>query len=337
MSRSSDGARIVAPSSDTILLTGAAGFVGRTLAPLLRAAFPDAHLVEVVRRSGRVEGQTRCDLSDRDSVHRLFAKTRPDVVIHLAAYSSVGLARQEPAAVWRDNAVASTWVAEAIAAHTPHAAVFVASTGEVYGRALNKGPAHEDTAPEPSGVYATSKLAAEHAFSTILPATTRLLIARPFNHTGPGQSEAFAIPAFAAQIARIEEGLGRPILQVGNLEARRDFLHVQDVAEAYVKLIARIDSAPPGTIVNLARGEVTSMRRALDLLLAAARTKVSVEVDPARLRPNEVPSATATIDRLCSMVAWPPTRSLEDIVAAVLADKRADVAAKLATQATAAH
>lgn len=306
----------------TLLLTGSAGFVGKVIAPLLREAFPAMDVVEVVRGGTPPQGGAAVDLTHREATRALVARVKPSLVVHLAAYSSVGLASKHPTAVWGDNVIASCWLAEAISAEAPEANVFVSSSAEVYGRALKDGPATEETAPRPYGPYATSKLASEHAVATILPETTPLLIVRSFNHTGAGQGEAFAIPSFAAQLARIEAGQSAPVLRVGNLSAERDFLDVRDVAAAYVALMAKMDAMGPRTVLNLARGETVAIQSVLDALIGMARVDVSVEVDPERLRPNEIPIATAGTDRLREFIAWPPARSLQETLKTVLDDKR---------------
>lgn len=309
-----------------ILLTGSAGFVGRTIAPLLRLAFPDRPLVRLVRHAPAPDGGEACDLAVREPTEAMMARVRPGIVIHLAANSSVGLARTQPSAVWRDNLNASLWVARAVAKSVPEATVLLTSTAEVYGRALNDGPADETTPPRPSGPYASSKLASEHVFMEHLPASARLIVARPFNHTGPGQTEHFAIPSFAAQVARIEAGRAPPVIRVGNLSARRDFLHVADVAEAYVRLVAVADQLGPRDVINVAQGTATSLHDVLDMLIGMARVPVAVEVDPARLRANDIPVATARTDRIRSLMDWPPVRPLAEMLADVLDDKRRAVA-----------
>ncbi|WP_420394120.1 NAD-dependent epimerase/dehydratase family protein [Acuticoccus sp.] len=314
-------------SARPILLTGSAGFVGRTIAPMLREAFPGRALVEVVRSPPAPAGGAAVDLTGRAATDRLVRDAAPGIVVHLAAYSSVGLARRDPDAVWRDNVDASLWVARAVAQHVPDALVLATSTAEVYGRALVGGAVDEATVPRPNGPYACSKLASEHAFVATLPASVKLILARPFNHTGPGQSENFAIPSFAAQLARMEAGLVPPRLKVGNLKAARDFLHVADVAATYVRLLAMADRLPQRTLLNVARGVATPIEAMLDVLLRLATVDVAVEVDPARLRPNEIPVATTRTERISRLMDWPPRRCLVDILRDVLDDKRAEVRA----------
>ncbi len=200
--------------------------------------------------------------------------------------------------------------------------VLAASSAEVYGRALNDGIVDETTRPRPNGPYATSKVAAEHTFMEMLPQSAKLIVARPFNHTGAGQTETFAIASFAAQLARMEAGLAPPVMKVGNLSAARDIMDVRDVAATYVALLKIADQLPQRTVLNIARGEATVMETLLDKLRGMVDVDVKVEIDPARLRPNEIAVATAGTDRLRSLMPWPPARTIDETLLDVLEDKR---------------
>jgi GDP-4-dehydro-6-deoxy-D-mannose reductase len=140
---------------------------------------------------------------------------------------------------------------------------------------------------------------------------------RPFNHTGPGQSTAFVVPAFAAQIARIEAGLQAPVLKVGNLDALRDFLDVRDVADAYVRALFQPDLAS-GTILNVASGVPRRIGDALEGLRALARCEIKVEPDPARMRPNDTPLAIGDAARARALLGWAPAIAWETTLADTL-------------------
>lgn len=310
-----------------ILVTGSGGFVASHLLPLLPSVFAGSPVVKVVRRPPAPEGGFAVDLADGDATFDLVRRVQPRLVFHLAAESSPAVGRQNPSAVWRSNRDASYRLARAIARHAPEATVLYASSGEVYGRSLAAGPADETTPTRPVGPYGASKRGAEAAFLAALPPSSRLIVTRAFNHTGPGQSESFVVPAFAAQIARIEAGLAPPRILVGNLAPERDFLDVRDVADAYVRLAAAAASLPPRAIVNVARGKTFSIRYLLDTLIALSGIAVSVEVDPRRYRPADVPVATARTGVLSSIMPWPPARPLEDTLRDVLDHQRAIVGA----------
>ncbi|MCA7120268.1 MAG: GDP-mannose 4,6-dehydratase, partial [Acidibrevibacterium sp.] len=132
----------------------------------------------------------------------------------------------------------------------------------------------------------------------------RVIRFRPFNHTGPGQSEAFVIPAFAAQIARIEAGAQAPVIRVGNLEPERDFLHVADVVRAYALALERFDELPAGAVFNLASGQPRRIGDILAAMIARASVPIRVEVDPARLRPVEIMRAVGDATKAREVLGW---------------------------------
>lgn len=305
----------MAPS---LLLVGGTGFVGAHLSRALVGAFPDHRRLRLQRERDLAvpEGweAARADLLDERAIDTVIADLKPAVVVHLAAQSHVmGAAEQ----TWRVNFGGTLSLAAAVARHVPEGLFFFTSSGEVYGRSFNDGPATEDTCPRPMNSYASSKLAAEAMLRDVLPRTSRLIVARAFNHTGPGQDERFVIPAFAAQIARIEAGLIPPVMKVGNLSAERDFLSIGDVIDAYVRLLTGA-TAETRTTVNVSSGTPRKIQDLLDLLLAMARTPVTVEVDPERLRPSDIPVAVGNSRKLRDLTGWDPQSKLEDTVRTLL-------------------
>ncbi len=231
-----------------VLITGAAGFVGRWLAPALQAAYPASAFAALLRQSSDTcPGWTPfyVDLDDGEAVAEAVRCWRPDLVVHLAAQSSAGRAKDiSDRTTWRTNAVGALNLATAVARIAPGATLLNVSTGEVYGSSFKNGPASETTPVSPRSVYARSKAAAEAIFEDVLPRETRLVTVRPFNHTGPGQDERFVLPSFAAQIARIEAGLIAPKLLVGDISVERDFLDVRDVIDAYLLILEGAQSLP---------------------------------------------------------------------------------------------
>ena len=305
-----------------IVVTGCGGFVGSALLPKIGAAFEGVPIVPLVRERHIRADDISLDLADEAATLALMARLRPRCIVHLAAHASVGLAHKRPGGVWHDNRDASYSLAKAVAATVPDATVLVSSTSEVYGEAFQDGPVDETTLPRPRGPYATSKLAGEQAFEAVLPASAQLIICRPVNHTGRGQVENFVIPSLAAQVVRSENGLAPPIIEVGNLAARRDFLDVADVIDAYIALLKRARDLPRRTILNVASGRTIAIREILDFFLAQARRPIEERVDKARLRPNDIPSVEVGTDRLAELIAWPPERPLEATLLEVLDDKR---------------
>ncbi|MEM0906863.1 MAG: NAD-dependent epimerase/dehydratase family protein [Pseudomonadota bacterium] len=313
-------------SSRPILITGSAGFVGSRMVPQIERAFPGQTVMGVSRTRKLSEKHHCFDLAEESITRAFLGRYRPKIIIHLAAFASVGGAHKSPSSVWRDNRDTSFSLARAAAATVPDATILVSSTSEIYGNAFLGGPVNESTKPLPRGPYATSKLAGEEVFCALLSPTNRLVICRPVNHTGRGQREDFVVPSLAAQVARIEMGLMAPTISVGNLSAYRDFLDVSDVISAYIALLAAHDTLPLRTVVNVASGHSVSIRSILDFFLRQARCPITERVDETRMRPNDIPRVDVDTKKMLALSSWTPSRSLEDTLMDVLTDKRESVA-----------
>ncbi len=293
-----------------ILLTGGTGFVGRYLAPALAKSFPHHRRVILVGgpAGAQVEGWHRedADIANEATVETIVGRHTPEMVVHLAAQSSVGQSVHAAETTWRVNYGGSFALARAVARHAPRCVFFFVSSSEVYGTSFLLGPAAEDTLPAPVSAYAASKLAAELMLRDVLPASSQLIVARAFNQSGPGQDERFVLPSFAAQIARIEAGLCEPRLRIGNLAAERDFLHAGDAVDAYVRLLARASDLPPRSVFNVASGQAYRIGDLLEMLRGLARMPLEVETDPERMRPSEIPRAIGDPARLRQVTGWKP-------------------------------
>jgi GDP-4-dehydro-6-deoxy-D-mannose reductase len=316
------------PSYARILMTGASGFVGRRLAPALQAAYPAAALAAIAHSpSDTCPGWTTfcVDLADADGINEAVRSWRPNLVVHLAAQSSVGQEAELAEATWRINSVGALNLACAIARAVPDSMVFNVSTGEVYGSSFLNGPATETTPLSPRSVYARSKAAAETIFEDVLPPKSRLVTVRPLNHTGAGQDERFVLPSFAAQIARIEGGLLPPKLQVGDLTVERDFLDVRDVIDAYLLILAGTEALPRRAVLNVASGQARRIGDLLDVMVAASTRPFEVEIDPARFRPAEIPRAVGDAAALRRHFGWIPKHSVDELVMGLLTYWRARI------------
>lgn len=297
-----------------ILITGAGGFVGRHLLEHLTALRGPE--VEGVWGPGSDSGPA-CDLADPDATRALIADLKPDVIVHLAAMSSVGVGAAQPEAVWRNNFDATRSVAAAARALSRDVRLVFASSGEIYGRRFNEGPCDEDAPIAPMSVYARSKAASELQLQDAVGDGLSVTALRLFNHTGPGQDTRFVAPAFAAQIAAAARAGGGEI-RVGNLEARRDFSDVRDVVRAYAAVI--LDSAPPERgfeVLNVGSGRTTRIGDLLDILIRLSGVSVEVVSDPDRMRPSDIPDASGRFDRILSRTGWRADIPLEETLASV--------------------
>ena len=299
-----------------ILVTGAGGFVGTHLMPVLAAAFPGAAL-----------DAARFDITDPAAVAAAIAASPPDALVHLAAVAAISAARQDPDRAWRINLGGTLNLARALLAHAPGCMMVFSSSADIYGASFRGGqPLAENALLAPLNTYAATKAAADLALGAMAAADgLRVVRVRAFNHTGPGQSLDFVVPAFAGQVARIAAGLQPPVLQVGDLTPLRDFLDVRDVCAAYAACVRQADALPPGTILNLASGQPRRMADVLQSLLDAAGVQAEPQTDPSRLRPSDIPLAAGDSALARRLLGWTPSIPWPQTVADVLADWRSRV------------
>ncbi|MDE8345562.1 MAG: GDP-mannose 4,6-dehydratase [Acidocella sp.] len=301
--------------SSGILITGGGGFVGTYLLAALRAALPDMQMF--------APRAAQLDIIDADALRDVFAAHRPRICLHLAGISSLKAARAAPSQAWAVNLQGSLNVADAILATVPHCRMIHISSSECYGASFLSGlPLDETAVLAPMNLYAATKAAADLALGARMADGLRLLRLRPFNHTGPGQSEDFVVPAFAAQIARIEAGHIPPEILVGALTPVRDFLDVRDVCAAYAACVARAEDLPDGMILNIASQAGVSIGSVLETLLAMASTAITIREDPARLRPVEIPVAIGNAWRAGDLLGWEPRIGLATTLRDVLDQAR---------------
>ena len=302
-----------------VLITGAGGFVGGHLTAALRANHPGW----VLDAPG---GSAGVDVTDAQAVEHWIRDARPDIVVHLAAVAAVTASVKDPRLAWRVNLDGVLNMVLALQQHAPAAHLLFVSSAEVYGQSLDTGlPVDESALLQPVNPYAASKAAADILVRQAAAGGLSATIARPFNHTGAGQSDAFVAPNFAAQIARIEAGLQAPVIEVGSLDDERDFLDVADVVSAYQLLLERRGEPRARGVFNVASGVPVRIGDLLDRLLSHAKVRIEVRVDRERLRPTPIARVVGDASRLRAL-GWSPARSLDDTLATVLDDRRRPVA-----------
>jgi GDP-4-dehydro-6-deoxy-D-mannose reductase len=171
---------------------------------------------------------------------------------------------------------------------------------------------------DPITTYGASKAACDLMVGQMARQGLRAIRFRPFNHTGPGQSVHFAVPSFAAQIASIERGECEPVIQVGNLASRRDFLDVRDVVDAYVRAILVFDRLPSNCTMNLASGRATAIEEILRMLLSLSPSKIDVIQDVQRMRANDASVAIGDASLARELLDWVPRIRLSETLSSVL-------------------
>ena len=282
-----------------VWVSGARGFVGAWLLPRLAH---DGHDVTAADRD--------VDVREADAVDVALASARPDAVVHLAALASVATSFADPEDVARVNYLGTLHVLRAVARHVPHARVLLVSSGEIYGGSPTPDPIGEDAPLAPRSPYARTKAAADRLGAAFAASGLDVVRVRPWNHTGPGQSDTYVASSFARQLAEMALGRRAPVMRVGNLDAVRDFLDVADVIDAYLRLL---DPGVPRDAYNVASGVPVQIAKLLDLLIERAGLRPTIEVDPARHRSDRASVGDAT--RLRRATGWAPRIPLEDTLA----------------------
>ena len=309
-----------------VLVTGANGFVGRSVVKRLLA---DGDTVIAAVGPGAPVGPTAgnvqtvsLDVSNDVSL-RASVATPIDAVIHLAAVALSRAADRDPALAWKVNAEGTGKLAAAVANAAARRGggtqprFVLASTADVY--AWQKRPIKEEDSVEPTTVYGWSKLGAELAVQQVARCTElKVIIARPFPHSGGGQDENFWIPARSRLLKHVKHS-GGVAVPVGDLTAVRDYLHVDDVAEAYALLLKR---GTPGEVYNIATGrEVTldEIHTRLENLVGFAPKR---EIDGSQIRREARPYLVGDATKLRTATGWEPRRSLDDILRDVLSAQK---------------
>lgn len=305
-----------------VLITGVSGFVGGHMVDLLRAEAPQAEIVGLDSRPGnraRALGIeiVKADLQDPVSVRRALEQVRPDRLVHLAAQSSPQRSWEDPAGTLKTNLLGLLHLLEAARTLSLEPRLLVVGSAEEYGLVQpHEMPLREEAPLRPASPYAVSKvaqgfLALQYALSLGLP----IVRTRTFHHTGPRRGEQFAESSFARQLAEIEAGRRPPWVEVGNLDAVRDFTDVRDVVRAYWALL---DRGAPGEVYNVCSGRGVKMTDLLEELVALSGLEVEIRVDPSRLRPLDVPVVVGDPSRLRAATGWhasiPLSRTLRDLL-----------------------
>ncbi|MFH1177791.1 MAG: GDP-mannose 4,6-dehydratase [Acidobacteriota bacterium] len=319
-----------------VLITGITGFVGSHLAEHLLSAHPEVELFGLRRWRSPTEEMAALlpvvrivdgDLLDASSLLRALQASRPDVIFHLAASSSVASSWDTPIEIMHVNVLGTLRVLEAMRQLDLDAVLVVACSAESYGAvAPEELPIREEQPFRPLSPYAVSKAAVDLlAYQYFQTYRLRAVRLRLFNHCGPRQSDRFVISGLARQIAEIEAELRPPELRVGNLEARRDFVDVRDVARAYWLAATKAEA---GAAYNVASGQARSIREVLDRLLTLTEAVVDVVFDPGRLRPSEVPALQGDARKLLDATGWQPAIPFEQTLFDSLAYWRRRVRAR---------
>jgi GDP-4-dehydro-6-deoxy-D-mannose reductase len=309
-----------------ILITGITGFVGSHLAEYLLQKIPNARIFGTRRWRSRMENinhlverleLVECDLHDNNSVLQMMDKVRPDWIFHLAAQSYVHSSWQAPADTISNNIIGQLNILESIKNLNLECRMQIAGSSEEYGLVYKDETPIKETNPlRPLSPYAVSKVGQDMlAYQYYKSYGFHLVRTRAFNHTGPRRGHVFVESNFAKQIVDILNGIQKPVIYVGNLEAKRDYTDVRDVVRAYY---LSLEMGEPGGVYNICSGTTHSIREVLDILLRKAGVEIQVEQDPARMRPSDVELLLGDYSQFNKLTGWKPEipfeKTLEDLL-----------------------
>lgn len=300
-----------------VLITGVTGFVGSHLAEYcldlghevagtMRWRSQQENLAEVRDRVTLFEA----DLRDGTAARHVISTFGPDRIFHLAAQSFVAASWSAPAETLTTNVQCQVHLLEAIRETSLDVRVQIAGSSEEYGEVLeDELPIRETNALRPMSPYAVSKVAQDlMGFQYFKSYGTWIVRTRAFNHEGPRRGEVFVTSSFAKQIALAEAERGEPVLNVGNLDAQRDFTDVRDVVKAYWLALERCE---PGEVYNIGSGRAWKIARVAEMLIGMAKVPIEIRSDPSRMRPSDVLVLKADTTKFREATGWEPTIPFE--------------------------
>lgn len=295
-----------------VLITGISGFAGSFLAELLleEGGFEvygthisnDVKNIESIKKNIQL---VKLNLLDKKNVEHYISSNSFDIIFHLAALTSPSDSFKEPEKIFINNISAQLNLLEAVRLSASSPRIIITSSAEVYGMVREQNlPINEETELRPGSPYAVSKIAQDYlGLQYFLSYGMDIVRIRPFNHIGPRQSPGFVVSSFAKQIAEIKKGKTHPVIKVGNLEAKRDFTDVKDMARAYL-LIA--EKGKSGEVYNVGSGKSHKISDILNMLLSFVDTHIDVEVDPSRFRPSDTPDIRSDNHKIEKEIGWRP-------------------------------
>jgi GDP-4-dehydro-6-deoxy-D-mannose reductase len=310
-----------------VLITGITGFAGSHLVDYILKEHPDVEICGIRRWRSRTETIrhfqddiriVECELRDLTSVFEVIRDVRPDRIFHLAAQSFVPTSWISPADSLNTNIIGQLNVFEAVRSLNIDPWIQIACSSEEYGMVYEHEVPIKETNPlRPLSPYAVSKVGQDMmGYQYYMSYGLKVIRTRGFNHTGPRRADVFVCSDFARQIVNIEKKKRPPVIKVGNLEAKRDFTDVRDMVRAY--WLALDNNCVPGDVYNIASGTTYPIQEVLDMLLSMTDVTITVEQDPTRLRPSDVPILLGDYSKFHAATGWKPTIPFEQTLRDIL-------------------
>jgi GDP-4-dehydro-6-deoxy-D-mannose reductase len=308
-----------------VLITGITGFAGSHLADLC-LTMKDVEVYGIIRWRSRTENiehiwdrlnLLECDLRDASSTRDVIEEILPDRIFHLAAQSFVPTSWKAPTESLTTNVIGQVNVFEAVRKLDIDCAIQIACSSEEYGMVYpDEVPIKESNPLRPLSPYGVSKVGQDLlGYQYFMSYGMKVVRTRGFNHTGPRRGPVFVCSDFAKQIVDIEQGKREPYMEVGNLDARRDFTDVRDMVRAYW---LALEKGKPGTAYNICTGTRFSIQEILDMLIDISGVKVEVRTDKGRLRPSDVPLLQGDNSLFVGDTGWQPEIPMEKTMADLL-------------------
>lgn len=295
------------------LVIGGGGFVGPYLVRHLTDDLGyEVTVTKTVKETLTMDNATvrNLDILDMEQIRTLLEEEKADYLFHLAAQSSVAYSWKNPTLTVDVNIKGCINLLEAIRLVDKKPRVLLIGSGEEYGHIKkDECPIIEDNVVRPGNIYAATK-SCQNMLGRIYSDAYNLdiMMVRAFNHIGPNQTPMFVVADFCKQVADIEKGKQEPVINVGNLSAKRDFTDVRDVVKAYAKLVA---GGKRGETYNVGTGHAVAIQDILNKIISMSDKDIEVKVDPGKLRPVDVPIIEPDISKIKSEVGWEPLIPLE--------------------------
>ncbi len=309
-----------------VLITGIAGFVGSHFTEYFLSMKNvevsgierwKASTENIAHLKHKIKLYDECDINDIVSMREILKKVKPDFIIHLAAQSFVPTSWTAPAETIKTNMIGEVNLFEALRSLKLNPRVIVAGSSEEYGFVMkDEIPIEEANPLRPLSPYAVSKVGQDLlGYQYYKSYGLNVIRTRAFNHTGPRRGENFVCSNFAKQIALIEKRKQKPVIRVGNLDAKRDFTDVRDMVKGYWLIMQK---GKPGDVYNICSAKAYAIKKVLDILLSFAKVPIKVKQDPQRMRPSDVPVLLGSCTKMKKLTGWKPTipfkKTMEDLL-----------------------
>lgn len=288
-----------------VLITGAAGFIGRHLIRAL-AERPDTQVFALSRRKQDIPGAIvlEGDVLNADRIEQLFCENMFDVVFHLAAITEHHKIVDEKAKTFRINLQGTIHLLESFNRHCSDAAFIYASTGKVYGQ-TNQMPFSETAYINPQNILGKTKRITEETIELYAQPENQYICARIFNIYGEGQKRSFVVPTIIDQ-------LDKPAVTLGALNDLRDYLYIDDLISALLACADHAHRFAMYDVVNIGSGVPADVEDIIRILSELTNRKISVSVDASRLRQDETVVEFCSNQKMLELTGWRPCYSLKD-------------------------